>query len=55
MQVLINHVGFATVAPKRATVQHTQPLQPQPFSVVDLRTHAVVHSGMTEPTAPVEG
>ena len=55
MQVLINHVGFATVSPKRATVQHTQPLQPQPFSVVDLRTRAVVHSGMTEPTAPVEG
>ena len=55
MQVLLNHVGFAPNAIKRATLQHTQPLQPQPFSVVDVRTRAVVHAGVTDPTAPVDG
>ena len=55
MQVLLNHVGYAPAAPKRATLQHTQPLQPQPFSVVDLRTRQIVHAGTTEPVAPVDG
>ena len=55
MQVLLNHVGFAPFAAKRATLQHTLPLAPQAFSVVDLRTRAIVHAGMTVPTAPVEG
>ena len=55
MQVLLNHVGFAPAASKRATLQHRQPLAPQAFSVVDLRTRAIVHRGMTEPVAPVAG
>ncbi len=55
MQVLLNHVGFAPTAPKRATVQHAQPLAAQPFSVVDLRSRAIVHAGTTVPTAPVPG
>jgi len=55
MQVLINHVGFAAASPKRAVVQHDAPLQAQPFSVVDLRTRAVVLNGTTAPVAPVEG
>ena len=55
MQVLLNHVGFAPTATKRATLQHTQPLQAQPFSVVDVRTRVVVLSGVTEPTPPVDG
>ncbi|MCK9687547.1 glycoside hydrolase family 9 protein [Scleromatobacter humisilvae] len=55
MQVLLNHVGFAPAASKRATLQHTLPLQPQAFAVVNLRTRAVVHTGVTEPTAPVAG
>ncbi len=55
MQVLLNHVGFAPAAAKRATLQHTLPLQPQAFAVVDLRTRAIVHAGVTEPTAPVAG
>jgi len=55
MQVLLNHVGFAPASAKVATLQHSQPLLPQPFSVVDVRTRAVVHVGVTEPTPPVEG
>jgi hypothetical protein len=55
MQVLLNHVGFAPAAPKHATLQHTQPLEAQAFSVVDVRSRAVVHAGMTAPTAPVAG
>ena len=55
MQVLLNHVGFTPASAKVATLQHTQPLAPQPFSVVDLRTRAVVHAGVTAPTAPVTG
>ena len=55
MQVLLNHVGFAPFAAKRATLQHTQPLAPQAFSVVDLRTRTIVHTGATQPTAPVAG
>ena len=55
MQVLLNHVGFAPASAKRATVQHDQPLAAQAFSVVDLRTHAVVYTGVTEPTAAVDG
>jgi hypothetical protein len=55
MQVLLNHVGFAPAASKRATVQHDQPLAAQAFSVVDLRSRAVVHAGVTVPTAAVEG
>ena len=55
MQVLLNHVGFTPASAKVATLQHTQPLPPQPFSVVDLRTRAVVHAGITAPTAPVAG
>ncbi|MEO5687704.1 MAG: glycoside hydrolase family 9 protein [Burkholderiaceae bacterium] len=55
MQVLLNHVGFAPASPKLATLQHNQPLEVQAFSVVDLRTRAVVHSGMTTPTASVAG
>jgi hypothetical protein len=55
MQVLLNHVGYAPAAPKRATLQDTRPLAAQPFSVVDLHTRAIVHAGMTEPTAPVAG
>lgn len=55
MQVLLNHVGFTPGATKRATLQHALPLAPQAFSVVDLRTRAVVHRGVTEPTAPVAG
>ena len=55
MQVLLNHVGFAPASPKQATVQHTLPLQPQAFAVVDLRTRAVVHAGTTRPTSPVDG
>jgi hypothetical protein len=55
MQVLINHVGFGTAAPKRAVVQHDAPLPAQAFSVVDLRTRAVVFNGTTAPAAPVEG
>jgi hypothetical protein len=55
MQVLLNHVGFAPVSTKRATLQHTQALAPQAFSVVDLRTRALVHAGLTRPVAPVAG
>ncbi len=55
MQVLLNHVGFAPAATKRATVQAARPLPAQAFSVVDLRTRAVVHAGVTAPTAPVAG
>ena len=55
MQVLLNHVGFTPASTKRATLQHARPLEPQAFSVVDLRTRAVVRTGMTEPTAPVPG
>ena len=55
MQVLLNHVGFTPTAVKVATLQHDQPLSAQAFSVVDLRTRAVVHVGVTAPTAPVEG
>jgi len=55
MQILLNHVGFAPASTKLATLQHTQPLQPQAFSVVDLRTRAVVHAGTTRPAAPVAG
>jgi hypothetical protein len=55
MQVLLNHVGFAPAASKRATLQHGRPLEPQAFSVVDLRTRAIVHGGITEPVAPVAG
>ena len=55
MQVLLNHVGFAPASTKIATLQHTQPLEPQAFSVVDLRTRAVAHAGVTRPTAPVDG
>src|SRR5512141_2517961 len=55
MQVLLNHVGFAPAAPKRATLQHTRALEPQAFSVVELRTRAIVHAGTTAPAAPVDG
>jgi hypothetical protein len=55
MQLLTNHVGFLPGAPKRATLQHVQPLAPQPFSVVDLRTRAVAFAGVTAPVAPVPG
>ena len=55
MQILLNHVGFAPEAAKLATLQHTQPLAPQPFSVVDLRTRAVAYAGVTRPSAPVDG
>jgi len=55
MQVLLNHVGFAPASRKLATVQHAQPLQAQAFSVVDLRTHSLVHTGLTRPVAPVAG
>ena len=55
MQVLLNHVGFAPASSKQATVQHTQPLEAQAFSVVDLRTRAIVHVGTTQPTSPVDG
>ncbi len=55
MQVLLNHVGFAPAGDKHATVQHDQPLVAQAFSVVDLRTRAVVHAGFTVPTTPVDG
>jgi hypothetical protein len=55
MQVLLNHVGFAPASSKQATVQHTQPLEAQAFSVVDLRTRAIVHTGTTQPTSPVDG
>jgi hypothetical protein len=55
MQVLLNHVGFTPASAKRATVQHGQPLAAQAFSVVDLRTRAVVHAGVTVPTAAVDG
>jgi len=55
MQVLLNHVGFAPAASKRATLQHMRPLEPQAFSVVDLRTRAIVHAGTTEPVTPVAG
>ncbi len=55
MQILLNHVGFAPAAPKRATLQHTEPLRPQAFAVVDLRTRAIVHAGTTQPTPPVDG
>ncbi len=55
MQVLLNHVGFTPASAKCATLQHDQPLAAQAFSVVDLRTHVVVHAGVTEPTAAVEG
>jgi hypothetical protein len=55
MQVLLNHVGFAPAAAKRATLQHVQPLAAQRFSVVDVRTRRVVHSGVTVPAEPVDG
>ena len=55
MQVLLNHVGFAPAAAKRATVQAVRPLEAQPFSVVDVRSRAVVHAGMTTPVASVAG
>jgi len=55
MQVLINHVGFRAASSKRAVVQHDAPLQAQAFSVVDLRTRAVVFNGTTAPVAPVPG
>ena len=55
MQVLLNHVGFAPSATKLATLQHAQPLTAQPFSVVDVRTRAIVHAGTTTPLAPVPG
>jgi len=55
MHVLLNHVGFAPGSTKVATVQHDEALAARAFSVVDLRTRAVVHAGLTEPTAPVEG
>ena len=55
MQVLTNHVGFAATSAKRAIVQHDVPLQAQPFSVVDLRSRAVVFGGVTTPVAPVAG
>ena len=55
MQVLLNHVGFAPAAAKRATVQAAQPLAAQSFSVVDVRTRAIVHTGTTVPVAPVAG
>ena len=55
MQVLLNHVGFAPASSKQATVQHTQPLEAQAFSVVDLRTRAIVHTGITRPASPVDG
>jgi hypothetical protein len=55
MQVLLNHVGFAPAGAKRATVQAAQPLAAQAFSVVDVRTRAIVHAGTTVPVAPVAG
>lgn len=55
MQVLLNHVGYAPGAAKRATLQDSQPLEPRAFSVVDLRTRTVVHAGVTRPVAPVPG
>jgi len=55
MQVLLNHVGYLPAAAKRATVQHVRPLEPQVFSVIDLRTREIVHGGTTEPVAPVAG
>ena len=55
MQVLLNHVGFAPAGAKRATVQAAQPLAAQAFSVVDVRTRAIVHTGTTVPVAPVAG
>jgi len=55
MQVLLNHVGFAPASSKQATLQHARPLAAQAFSVVDLRTRAIVHAGTTQPTAPVDG
>jgi len=55
MQVLTNHVGYASASAKRAIVQHGAPLRPQPFSVVDLRSRAVVFTGVTTPVAAVEG
>ena len=55
MQVLLNHVGYAPAAAKRATVQASQALESRAFSVIDLRTRAVVHMGMTRPVDPVPG
>ena len=55
MQVLLNHVGYAPAAAKRATVQASQALEPRAFSVIDLRTRAVVHTGVTRPVDPVPG
>ena len=55
MQVLLNHVGYAPAAAKRATLQSPRAIEPQAFSVVDLRTRAVVHAGVTRPVPPVAG
>jgi len=55
MQVLLNHVGFAPAAAKRATIQSPRALAAQPFVVVDVRTRAIVHAGLTEPVDPVPG
>ena len=55
MQVLLNHVGYRPQAPKRATLQHVEALQPQAFSVIDARTHAIALTGTTQPVEPVAG
>ena len=56
MQVLLNHASASCPPPPRSRRCSTsQPPAAQPFSVVDLRTRAVVHAGLTAPTAPVGG
>lgn len=55
MQVLLNHVGFTPASAKTATLQHDRPLAAQAFSVVELRTRAIVYAGITAPACAVEG
>ncbi len=55
MQVLLNHVGFTLASTKIATVQHTRPVPPNTFAVVDLRTRKIALTGSLKAVAPVEG
>jgi len=55
MQVLLNHVGYRPASAKRAIVQHTGPIEPRGFQVVDAATRAIVHAGSLQALEPVPG
>jgi len=54
VEVLVDHVGYETLAPKQAVIEGTAADHPQQFTLIDTDTGKSVFQGPLQPSGPVD-